>query len=48
MTYASLGLLEMESGNSDAALAYFAESLRLDPALELARASLSAVLAARQ
>ena len=45
-TYANLGLLEMESGNQDAAVAYFAESLTLDPHNEVARDNLSAALAA--
>ena len=44
-TYANLGLLEMESGNRDAAVAYFAESLTLDPHHEVARAYLPAALA---
>ena len=42
-TYANLGLLEMESGNRDAAVAYFAESLTLDPHHEVARTNLSAL-----
>jgi tetratricopeptide (TPR) repeat protein len=45
-TYANLGRLEMESGNRDAAVAYFVESLTLDPHDEIARTSLSAILAA--
>jgi spermidine synthase len=44
-TYANLGMIEMESGNRDAAVAYFAESLTLDPHHEAARTNLSALLA---
>jgi spermidine synthase len=47
-TYANLGMLEMESGNRDAAVAYFAESLTLDPHHEVARSSLAAALAGEQ
>jgi Flp pilus assembly protein TadD len=45
-TYTNLGLLELESGNPKAAVAYFAESLTLDPNDERARNNLSAALAA--
>ena len=41
-TYTNLAVLEMESGNQDAAVAYFAESLSLDPGNEMARAGLAA------
>jgi Flp pilus assembly protein TadD len=43
-TYVNLGRLELESGNPGGALAYFVESLTLDPNDERARASLSAAL----
>jgi spermidine synthase len=45
-TYRSLGLLELESGNLDAATAYFAEALTLDPHDQVARENLSATLVA--
>ena len=46
-TYANLGLLELESGNRDAAAAYFAESLTLEPHFDIARTGLAAILAGR-
>ena len=47
-TYSNLGLLESEEGNRDAAVAYFTESLMLDPESSVARMGLSAVLAWHQ
>ena len=41
-TYMNLAFLEMESGNRDAAAAYFAESLSLDPDNEMVRSGLAA------
>ncbi len=46
-TYTNLGLLEMESGNRDAAVAYLAESLTLNPHDKVARTTLSAIMAAQ-
>jgi spermidine synthase len=45
-TYTNLGMLELEAGNPQAAISYFAEALTLDPADDRARAQLTAALAA--